>query len=108
MAGLEIEELREDPDKVLARLTAGETLTLTADGTPIGELRPLKAWKRHLHKARELSERGFADWDGAKPEMPAVPGVAPFSISDLVVQEREEGALRFSITAYSNPRPPGR
>lgn len=34
-------ELRNDGDRVLQRVADGETLTVTMDGRPIAELRPL-------------------------------------------------------------------
>ena len=36
-----VRELRNDGGRVLERVTRGETLTVTRDGRPIAELRPL-------------------------------------------------------------------
>ncbi|GAA4775397.1 hypothetical protein GCM10023200_04940 [Actinomycetospora chlora] len=41
MDDVTIRELRNAGGEVLARVAAGESLTVTRDGEPVGELRPL-------------------------------------------------------------------
>jgi prevent-host-death family protein len=47
-------ELRNDSAAVLRRVQAGQTLVVTRNGTPVGELRPLP---RRRFVPRELIER---------------------------------------------------
>lgn len=54
MKSVSVRELRNDGARVLERVIAGEELTVTRDGHPIAELRPIG--KRHLD-ARTLIER---------------------------------------------------
>lgn len=49
-----VRELRNRGGDVLARVQLGETLTVTSDGTPVAELRPLP---RRSRSARELVAR---------------------------------------------------
>lgn len=42
MAEVTVRELRNRGGKVLDRVEAGETLTVTRDGRPVAELRPLR------------------------------------------------------------------
>jgi len=42
MAQVTVRELRNQGGKVLDRVEAGETLTVTRDGRPVAELRPLR------------------------------------------------------------------
>ncbi|HLT11289.1 MAG TPA: type II toxin-antitoxin system prevent-host-death family antitoxin [Micromonosporaceae bacterium] len=41
MSEVAVRDLRNRGGEVLSRVAAGETLTVTRDGTPIAELRPL-------------------------------------------------------------------
>jgi prevent-host-death family protein len=43
MASVSIRELRNRGGHVLKRVASGETLTVTSDGEPVAELRPLPA-----------------------------------------------------------------
>ena len=42
MAEVTVRELRNHGGRVLERVLAGETLTVTRDGRPVAELRPLR------------------------------------------------------------------
>jgi len=48
MEDITVHELRERADELLDRVAAGETITITRDGTPVAELRPLAATKPTL------------------------------------------------------------
>jgi prevent-host-death family protein len=41
MASVSVRDLRNDGGRVLDRVAAGESLTVTRDGEPVAELRPL-------------------------------------------------------------------
>jgi prevent-host-death family protein len=46
MATVSVRELRNEGGQVLERVARGETLTVTIDGRPVAELRPLPAPRR--------------------------------------------------------------
>ena len=50
-------ELRNDSGKIMRGLDAGETFTVTRNGTPVGELTPLR---RHRYVAAEAAVELFA------------------------------------------------
>jgi prevent-host-death family protein len=54
MAEITVRELRNHGGEVLERVTRGEALTVTRDGQPIAELRPLR---RHPISAAVLLDR---------------------------------------------------
>jgi prevent-host-death family protein len=54
MGKVSVRELRNEGGKVLARVARGEHLTVTSDGEPVAELRPLP---RPALGARELLAR---------------------------------------------------
>jgi prevent-host-death family protein len=53
-ASVTVRDLRNHGGEVLARVQAGETLTVTSNGTPVAELRPLR---EHYLTTAELIER---------------------------------------------------
>lgn len=53
-ATVSVRDLRNHGGQVLARVQAGETLTITSNGTPVAELRPLPA---RYPTTRELLEQ---------------------------------------------------
>jgi prevent-host-death family protein len=41
MAAVTVRELRNDGGRILDRVASGEAMTVTRDGTPVAELRPI-------------------------------------------------------------------
>lgn len=68
-----VRELRNHGSKVLARVQAGETLTITSAGKPVAELRPLSTTARPRLTAQELIARrkgiGRVDPDRMKADL---------------------------------------
>jgi prevent-host-death family protein len=68
-----VRELRNNGSQVLARVQAGETLTITSAGKPVAELRPLSAPMRPRLTAQELIARrkgiGRVDPDRLKADI---------------------------------------
>lgn len=68
-----VRELRNYGSKVLARVQAGETLTITSAGKPVAELRPLSTTARPRLTAQELIARrkgiGRVDPDRMKADL---------------------------------------
>ena len=72
MAEVTIRELRNHGGEVIDRVTAGETLTVTRNGKPVAELRPLprpplstdeliRRWQRLPHVSPEKLRRDIDD-----------------------------------------------
>lgn len=68
-----VRELRNHGSRVLARVQAGETLTITSAGKPVAELRPLSTPARPRLTAQELIARrkgiGRVDPDHLKSDI---------------------------------------
>lgn len=68
-----VRELRNHGAKVLARVQAGETFTITSAGKPVAELRPLSTPARPRLTAQELIARrkgiGRVDPDRMKADL---------------------------------------
>lgn len=67
-------ELRNDSGKIMRGLDAGETFTVTRNGTPVGELTPLR---RHRYVAAEAAIEFFAsapaiDYDHLRADLDAL------------------------------------
>lgn len=73
---ISVRELRNHGGDVLARVQRGETLTVTSDGTPVAELRPVA---RRSLSARELVAR--------RRSLPAVDAEALRDDVDAVVDQ---------------------
>jgi prevent-host-death family protein len=75
-ATIAVRELRNNGSQVLARVQAGETLTITSAGKPVAELRPLSTPPRPRLTAQELISRrrgiGRVDPDRMKAEIDAM------------------------------------
>ena len=67
-------ELRNNSGKIMRGLDAGETFTVTRNGTPVGELTPLR---RHRYVAAEAAIEFFAsapaiDYDHLRADLDAL------------------------------------
>ncbi|WP_291057750.1 type II toxin-antitoxin system prevent-host-death family antitoxin [Herbiconiux sp.] len=73
METVSVRELRNQGGHVLARVTRGETLAVTSDGTKVAELRPLR---RRALTTRQLIDRRRAlpavDFDSLRADIDAV------------------------------------
>ena len=90
MTTVGVRELKAHLSDYLARARAGEVVTVTDRGQPVAQLSPIP--KTTEDRIRELVAAGLVEWGGErlKPREP-VAGLKPgFSVSDLVLQEREE------------------
>lgn len=100
MTSVGLDELRRRMDEYLEKVKQGASLTITEAGEPIAELRPPE--RVHHQTAASLVEAGIAEWDGVRPHMPmAIPGVKDLSVSDIVIQLREEEDLALVDAVYS-------
>jgi prevent-host-death family protein len=72
-----VRDLRNRGGEVLARVQHGETLTITSDGTPVAELRPLP---RRSLSATELVAR--------RQDLPAVDAEAWRADVDSILDQR--------------------
>ena len=72
-ATIAVRDLRNNGRQVLARVQAGETLTITSAGKPVAELRPLSTPARPRLTAQELISRrrgiGRVDPDRMKTDI---------------------------------------
>jgi len=90
MATVGVRDLKARLSEYLDRAEAGETVVITRNGRPVGRLVPEP---RTVDERLEAMRRdGTIIWNGQRlghyePPMPLREGI---SISDLVIQEREE------------------
>ena len=97
-------EFRTHLGRFLERARAGEAVMLEERGRPVARLevasRPLTA----IEKVREMVRNGEAHWSGRRFEQPPAPLVLPagFSLSELIIEERQHAADRFADGAHDS------
>jgi prevent-host-death family protein len=82
-------ELKNNFSKYLRRIKAGETITITERGKPVGHIVPVQTG---LHeRLRLLAESGLIEWNGQRLEkyVPKAVNQGSLLLSDLVGEERE-------------------
>ena len=82
-------ELKSKLSEYLRRVKAGETITVTEHGKPIGQIVPLKPTIEERLLA--MVTAGQAEWNGLKlkPYQPKAVNRGERQLSDLVVEDRE-------------------
>jgi prevent-host-death family protein len=76
----------------LRKVKAGETVTITDRGTPIGRIVPAEDRDRRTleEKLQALQDAGIAAWSGKKPQPrePVAENKSSRMISDLLLEDR--------------------
>lgn len=74
----------------MKRVEDGESVTVTKRGKPIADIKPARHSAIEPGLAEMIAE-GKATWSGKMPKLPRRVKVdKPFSLSDIVVEEREK------------------
>jgi prevent-host-death family protein len=100
MVSVGVREFKNHLSEYLRRVKAGEVVEVTQRGKPVARLLPSEpASEEKAVEARiwEMVAQGKAHWSGRRP-VPRKPvgKVRPgVSLSDLIVQERDESLSRF-------------
>jgi prevent-host-death family protein len=83
-----IRELKNKLSKYLRRVKAGETITITEHGKPIGQIVPVRPTIEERLQA--IVNAGQAEWNGQKLKSyhPRAVNKGDRSLSDLVVEDR--------------------
>lgn len=100
MTRVGIREFRAHMGEYLRRVKAGEVIEITKRGKPVGRLMPAVQPKDERDaeaKLLEMVAQGKAYWSGKKlrPRQPVAKMPPGVSLSDLIVQERDESLSRF-------------
>jgi antitoxin (DNA-binding transcriptional repressor) of toxin-antitoxin stability system len=96
MVRVGIREFKAHMVVYIARVKAGETIVLTDRGQDALQMSPPpKGHMSSIELARTMVAEGRATWSGKKLTPPALVHVEGVSLSDLIIQEREEEAARF-------------
>jgi prevent-host-death family protein len=96
MVEVGIREFRSHMGAYLERVKRGETVVLTERGKRVGRIEPepaeLPADATVEDKIWAMVRAGKAHWNGerVKPPSTRIKGPPGFSLSDLILQEREE------------------
>ena len=82
-------ELKSKLSAYLRRVKAGETITVTEYGKPIGHIIPAKTTIEE--RLQTLVAAGQAEWNGQKlePYQPKATNRSSQQLSDLIVRDRE-------------------
>jgi len=82
-------ELKSKLSEYLRRVKAGETITVTEHGKPIGQIIPIKPTLEE--RIQVMVAAGQAEWNGLKlsPYQPKATNKGKRQLSDLVVEDRE-------------------
>lgn len=85
-----IRQLKDHLSRYMERVEGGESVTVTKRGRPIADIRPTRLSAVEPGLAEMIAE-GKATWSGKMPKLPRRVEVdKPFSLSDIVVEEREK------------------
>ena len=93
-----VREFKNHMGEYLRRVKAGEIVELTQRGTPVARIVPAQPPEEAVEaRIRELVAQGKAHWSGRRltPHEPVGPVRSGVSLSDLIVQERDESLSRF-------------
>ena len=84
-----VRELKNALSKYLRRVKAGETLTITERGQPVGQIIPIQT--DLASRLKQLAEAGVIEWDGqaVPPYQPKAVNRSGRLLSDLVSEQRE-------------------
>jgi len=82
-------ELKSKLSEYLRRVKAGETITVTEHGRPIGQIIPIKPTLEE--RSQVMVAAGQGEWNGLKlpPYQPKATNKGKRQLSDLVVEDRE-------------------
>lgn len=82
-------ELRNHLSAYLRRVKAGETVTITERGKPIGQIVPIQA--DLTTRLKKMAEAGVIEWNGQSlpPYQPKAVNRSQQLISDLIAEQRE-------------------
>lgn len=83
-----VRELKTHLSAYLERVKAGETITVTEHGNPIGQIVPIS--DSALQKMKVLRDSGIISWSGQslKPREPIADVIGGQMISDLLLEDR--------------------
>jgi prevent-host-death family protein len=94
MISVGLRELKARLSEYVSRAHDGETIVVTHRNKPIAQLTPLGPVDPVIEALRTLADQGVIEWSGGKPEgFPLGEGprlLGGPSVSDVVVQERDE------------------
>ncbi len=97
MVRVGVREFKAHMGQYIRRVKAGETIVLTNRGEDVAEMSPPgRARLTGVDLAKRMVVEGRAQWSGKKFTLPPLlHAEGDLSLSDLIIQEREEGAARF-------------
>jgi prevent-host-death family protein len=83
-------ELKEHLSEILARVRAGEVVTVTQHRKAVARLVPIGTTANDdVAAAKVLVEAGLVSWNGQKPRgLDDAPDMRGVSVSDLVIEDR--------------------
>jgi prevent-host-death family protein len=96
MESIGVRELRQNASKYLDRVKKGETIEVTERGVPIAVLGPVPVVKeslldRLIAQGEVIPAQGsLTEWLKENPPIPADPGYDGPTLSEIVIQMREE------------------
>lgn len=82
-----IRELKAHLSRYVARAHAGERIVITARGEKVAELVPASA---ELQALAHLAQQGRISWSGRRPVFRPAPAFGGPSLSDAVLQDRDD------------------
>lgn len=107
MTSVGIRELKAHLTEYIRRAERGESITVTDRGRAVARIGPEPAEKPTIEeKLRQLVAEGFLEWSGERPVLPEpiAPLKAGFSLSDIVIEERDAHAERLVDNIFGKKR----
>ena len=88
----DIRELKNHLSAYLRKVKAGETITITNRGTPIGRIVPMGDQDERTleEQLQAMQDAGLAEWSGKKfsPSEPVARNKGDRMVSDLLLEDR--------------------
>jgi prevent-host-death family protein len=84
-----IREFKAKLSSYVDRVKAGETVTITERGRPVGRIVPVRPALED--KLQQLAEAGVLSWSGRKlePKMPSIRPHGGKTVSELLIEDRD-------------------
>lgn len=84
-----VRELKAQLSMYLRRVEAGETVTITRHGKPVGRLVPVEATLEA--RIATLEQAGLLEWNGERlpPLAPVAKTQGPVTVAQLLVEDRD-------------------
>jgi prevent-host-death family protein len=87
-----IRELKAQLSEYMRRVKAGDTVIITERGKAVGRIVPIQPPEPSIEaRLQAMIRDGIVEWDGHKlePRAPVTEAHGPYTVADLLIEDRE-------------------